>query len=181
MCYCSMFSDLQTFVTFFLQLLGLFSNIMRDMANLTGDNPKWIVLDGDIDPMWIESLNTVMDDNKVTNIPVKGTCTCSYQQNSNIYTCLNQQVWVLSKLCSSQLHLQQANFNAVCFTECVQVWLIYLLSCMQVLTLASNERVPLTPSMRLMFEIGHLKAATPATVSRAGILFANPSDLGWNP
>jgi dynein heavy chain len=35
--------------------------------------------------------------------------------------------------------------------------------------------------MRLMFEIGHLKAATPATVSRAGILFTNPSDLGWNP
>ena len=52
---------------------------------------------------------------------------------------------------------------------------------LQVLTLASNERVPLTPSMRLMFEIGHLKAATPATVSRAGILFVNPSDLGWNP
>ena len=44
---------------------GLFSNIMRDLANLANDFPKWIVLDGDIDPMWIESLNTVMDDNKV--------------------------------------------------------------------------------------------------------------------
>ena len=44
---------------------GLFSNIMRNLANEGGDGPKWIVLDGDIDPMWIESLNTVMDDNKV--------------------------------------------------------------------------------------------------------------------
>lgn len=94
--------------------LGLFSVIMRDLAYQTSDGPKWIVLDGDIDPMWIESLNTVMDDNKV-------------------------------------------------------------------LTLASNERIPLTPSMRLLFEISHLKTATPATVSRAGILYINPADLGWNP
>ena len=106
---------------------------MRDMACMTNDHPKWIVLDGDIDPMWIESLNTVMDDNKV---------------------------WMTT-------------------TNCDEI--ILLLLNVQVLTLASNERVPLTPSMRLMFEIGHLKAATPATVSRAGILFANPSDLGWNP
>lgn len=44
---------------------GLFSNIMRELANIGHGGPKWIVLDGDIDPMWIESLNTVMDDNKV--------------------------------------------------------------------------------------------------------------------
>nr|XP_049704637.1 dynein beta chain, ciliary-like [Helicoverpa armigera] len=93
---------------------GLFSTIMRDMANMPGDGPKWIVLDGDIDPMWIESLNTLMDDNKV-------------------------------------------------------------------LTLASNERIALTKSMRLLFEISNLRTATPATVSRAGILYINPQDLGWNP
>ena len=54
---------IKEFCLFFI--LGLFSNIMRDLANINNDNPKWIVLDGDIDPMWIESLNTVMDDNKV--------------------------------------------------------------------------------------------------------------------
>ena len=60
-----------------------------------------MVLDGDIDAVWIESMNTVMDDNKV-------------------------------------------------------------------LTLVSNERVPLSESMRMVFEINSLKNATPATVSRAG-------------
>lgn len=50
----------------------------------------------------------------------------------------------------------------------------------QVLTLASNERISLSSSMRLLFEISHLKAATPATVSRAGILYVNPQDLGWS-
>lgn len=44
---------------------GLFSSLMREQANVSHTGPKWIVLDGDIDPMWIESLNTVMDDNKV--------------------------------------------------------------------------------------------------------------------
>nr|XP_018673081.1 dynein beta chain, ciliary [Ciona intestinalis] len=93
---------------------GLFSSTMRDQSNISHNDPKWIVLDGDIDPMWIESLNTVMDDNRM-------------------------------------------------------------------LTLASNERIPLTNSMRLLFEIYHLRSATPATVSRAGILYVNPQDLGWNP
>jgi dynein heavy chain len=49
----------------------------------------------------------------------------------------------------------------------------------KVLTLASNERIPLTTHMRLVFEISHLRYATPATVSRAGILFINETDVGF--
>jgi dynein heavy chain len=48
----------------------------------------------------------------------------------------------------------------------------------KVLTLASNERIPLTTYMRLIFEISHLNYATPATVSRAGILYISETDVG---
>jgi dynein heavy chain len=87
---------------------GLLSKTMRDLSQAPGTNPKWIILDGDLDANWIESMNSVMDDNKL-------------------------------------------------------------------LTLASNERITLKPHMRLIFEIRDLRFATPATVSRAGILFISDS------
>eukprot|EP01028_Stygiella_incarcerata_P003513 TRINITY_DN1708_c0_g1_i1.p1 TRINITY_DN1708_c0_g1~~TRINITY_DN1708_c0_g1_i1.p1 ORF type:complete len:4499 (-),score=1316.34 TRINITY_DN1708_c0_g1_i1:2775-16271(-) len=93
---------------------GLLSSIMRDLGRMEDTNPKWIVLDGDLDTEWIESMNSVMDDNKI-------------------------------------------------------------------LTLASNERIPLLPHMRMLFEIAHLRFATPATVSRAGILYVSDTDIGWLP
>ena len=68
---------------------GLMSVTFRDMSNNKTNKHQWIVLDGDIDAEWIESMNTVMDDNKM-------------------------------------------------------------------LTLASNERIPLTSSMRLLLEINHM-------------------------
>lgn len=49
----------------------------------------------------------------------------------------------------------------------------------KVLTLVSNERIPLNDSMRMIFEIDSLKNATPATVSRAGILYINDTDVGY--
>jgi dynein heavy chain len=98
---------------------GVLSVIMRDMNKSQGkykttQKYKWVILDGDVDPEWIESLNTVMDDNKV-------------------------------------------------------------------LTLVSQERIPLTPEMRLLFEVANLRNATPATASRGGVLYINEADIGWRP
>jgi dynein heavy chain len=35
--------------------------------------------------------------------------------------------------------------------------------------------------MRMLLEVANLKNATPATVSRGGVLFINESDVGWKP
>ncbi len=51
----------------------------------------------------------------------------------------------------------------------------------KMLTLASNERIPLTPSMRLLLEINHMKHCSPATVSRGGVIYVNAEDIGWGP
>jgi dynein heavy chain len=83
---------------------GLLSKVMRDLGQESNTSNKWIMLDGDLDTNWIESMNSVMDDNKM-------------------------------------------------------------------LTLASNERIPLKEHMRMIFEIRDLRFASPATVSRAGIIF----------
>ena len=88
---------------------GLLSNIMRSLSSAPDEKPKWIILDGDLDANWIESMNSVMDDNRM-------------------------------------------------------------------LTLASNERIPLLSHMKMIFEIRDLKHASPATVSRAGILFISTDD-----
>ena len=39
---------------------GLMSVTFRDMSNNKVNKHQWIVLDGDIDAEWIESMNTVM-------------------------------------------------------------------------------------------------------------------------
>jgi len=83
---------------------GILSKFLKLLGELPDTKPKWLVLDGDLDANWIESMNSVMDDNKI-------------------------------------------------------------------LTLANNDRIPVKPHMKLLFEIRDLKHATPATVSRAGILF----------
>ncbi|ANQ06945.1 Dynein heavy chain [Plasmodium coatneyi] len=96
---------------------GALSSIMRKMSrNISPYSEsvkhKVLLLDGNIDAEWIESMNTVMDDNKV-------------------------------------------------------------------LTLVSNERIPFTKEMHLFFEITNMKYASPATVSRGGVLYINRGDISY--
>lgn len=90
---------------------GLLSKTLRSLGDVPDLNPKWLLMDGDLDTNWIESMNSVMDDNKI-------------------------------------------------------------------LTLANNERIPLKGHMRMIFEIRDLRFASPATVSRAGILYIS-DDSGY--
>lgn len=53
---------------------GLISVTFRDMSNNKVNKHQWIVLDGDIDAEWIESMNTVMDDNKMLTLASNERC-----------------------------------------------------------------------------------------------------------
>ena len=51
---------------------GLFTGVLRKIVdNLRGEATKrhWVVFDGDVDPEWVENLNSVLDDNKLLTLP----------------------------------------------------------------------------------------------------------------
>lgn len=51
---------------------GLFTHILRKIVDdVRGESSKrhWIIFDGDVDPEWVENLNSVLDDNKLLTLP----------------------------------------------------------------------------------------------------------------
>jgi dynein heavy chain len=51
----------------------------------------------------------------------------------------------------------------------------------KLLTLANGERISLSVQVTLLFETEDLSTASPATVSRAGIVYCDYEKLGWKP
>ena len=51
----------------------------------------------------------------------------------------------------------------------------------KMLCLANSERIKLTPSIHMVFEVQDLAVASPATVSRCGMVYVDPGELKWKP
>ncbi|XP_053164065.1 cytoplasmic dynein 2 heavy chain 1 isoform X1 [Hemicordylus capensis] len=88
---------------------GVLTNSARQVVREPPDVTSWIICDGDIDPEWIESLNSVLDDNRL-------------------------------------------------------------------LTMPSGERIQFGPNVNFVFETHDLSCASPATISRMGMIFLSDED-----
>jgi dynein heavy chain len=91
---------------------GIGSSIIRNYAEENKPGMRWVIFDGPVDTIWIENMNTVLDDNMT-------------------------------------------------------------------LCLSNGERIKLRNEMRMLFEVDSLKQASPATVSRCGMVYTSDTTIQW--
>jgi dynein heavy chain 2 len=66
---------------------GLLTKLVRDAAAQPTSTRVWIVLDGEIDPEWVENLNSALDDNRVLTLPNGDRITLGRNINFIFETC----------------------------------------------------------------------------------------------
>ena len=49
----------------------------------------------------------------------------------------------------------------------------------KILTLLDGSRISLKPNVKILFEVTELTQASPATISRCGMLFVDKNELNW--
>lgn len=80
---------------------GLLSNIFREINRPTDKNEKkYIVYDGDVDALWVENMNSVMDDNRLMTlangerIRLQKHCAMLFEVRKKILYKNNKETWI---------------------------------------------------------------------------------------
>lgn len=80
---------------------GLLSNIFREINRPTDKNEKkYIVYDGDVDALWVENMNSVMDDNRLMTlangerIRLQKHCAMLFEVRKKILYKKNKETWI---------------------------------------------------------------------------------------